>query len=359
MGLQDEIEEIKKEIRETPYNKATQHHIGKLKAKLARLKDELMEKKSGGGSGGGFAVKKTGDATVVMVGYPSVGKSTLLNELTNAQSEVASYEFTTLDVVPGIMEYKNLKIQLVDLPGIIQGAASGKGHGKKILSMARAADLVLIVLDARNTQVLEGIREELCEFGLRLDQEPPRVKIKKKEKGGIKVTSTVKQERLSEEEIKGIVREYGIHSGEVFLYENVDEDRFIDALHDNRVYLPSLAVVNKIDLADEEVDLDCEYINVSAKYQRNLDKLREKIYEKLDVIRVYLKPQRGEPDMEEPLVLDKGSTIKDLCRSLHKDFESRFRYAKVWGENVKYQGQRKGLDHQLSDEEIVSIIKDR
>ena len=88
MGLEDEIEEIEDEIANTPYNKSTEAHIGRLKAKLAEKKEELDKKQSSSGGGPGYAVEKHGDATVALVGFPSVGKSTLLNALTNADSEV-------------------------------------------------------------------------------------------------------------------------------------------------------------------------------------------------------------------------------------------------------------------------------
>ena len=103
-------------LRKRPYNKATSHHIGKLKAKLAKLKEESLQRSSGGTKGQGFHVKKSGDATVVLVGFPSVGKSTLLNNITNAESKVGAYQFTTLDIVPGVMEHKNAKIQVFDIP---------------------------------------------------------------------------------------------------------------------------------------------------------------------------------------------------------------------------------------------------
>ena len=112
---QDKIKELEEELRKTKYNKKTQHHIGKLKAKIARLKEDIEVKKKGKGKSEGYSVKKSGDATVIMIGFPSVGKSTILNALTNARSKVAAYDFTTLDVIPGLLEYKQAKIQLLEI----------------------------------------------------------------------------------------------------------------------------------------------------------------------------------------------------------------------------------------------------
>jgi ribosome-interacting GTPase 1 len=106
--------------------------LGLLKAKMAKLKRELIESsaKGGGGGGEGFDVSKSGDARVGLIGFPSVGKSTLLTKLTGTFSEAADYEFTTLTCIPGVYKYKGSNIQLLDLPGIIEGAKDGKGRGK-------------------------------------------------------------------------------------------------------------------------------------------------------------------------------------------------------------------------------------
>jgi len=145
--IEEQIKEIEAELARTQYNKKTQHHIGKLKAKLARLKDELEVRRSKGPKSEGYAVRKSGHATVALVGFPSVGKSTLLNMITNATSEVAPYQFTTLTVIPGLLEHRGAKIQFLDMPGLIKDASKGKGRGREVLSVVRSAGLILLMLD--------------------------------------------------------------------------------------------------------------------------------------------------------------------------------------------------------------------
>lgn len=131
MTLAQRIADVEAEMARTQKNKATEGHLGLLKAKMAKLKREIIEnstKSSGGGEG--FDVSKSGDARVGLIGFPSVGKSTLLTKLTGQYSEAADYEFTTLTCIPGVYQHKGCKIQLLDLPGIIEGAKDGKGRGK-------------------------------------------------------------------------------------------------------------------------------------------------------------------------------------------------------------------------------------
>ena len=361
MAAEEKIKEIEDEIRRTPYNKATQKHIGVLKAKLARLRDN-SDKRSGGRTGG-FAVKKSGDATVVFVGYPSVGKSTLLNKLTNAESLVAAYAFTTIDVVPGAMDYKGAKIQIFDLPGVITGAHTDRGRGKEVLAVARAADLIVIVLDVFSPYKYSQIVKELYGMGIRLNQHPPDVRIKKKSRGGIRISTTVKLE-LDDETIVGMLGEYGIFNADVLIRENVSIEQLIDVIRKNCVYVPSLVVLNKMDLVGKEylegIKKNMPFIiPISAREGENLEYLKEKIFSKLDIIRIYLKPQGGKAETKNPLIVSKDSNVSMVCSRLHKDFRKRFKYARVWGKSAKFGGQKVGLNHILEDGDVVSIIKKR
>ena len=156
MGILERIKEIETEMARTQKNKATNYHLGTLKAKIAKLRTQLLEPAvgSGGGPKAGFEVQKHGDGRIAIIGFPSVGKSTLLNKLCGTESECAAYEFTTLTCVPGMVEYNDAKIQLLDLPGIIEGAAHGRGRGRQVIATAKSADLIFIVLDATKVRFL-------------------------------------------------------------------------------------------------------------------------------------------------------------------------------------------------------------
>lgn len=361
MDIDEKITKIEDEIQKTPYNKNTSHHIGKLKAKISRLKEESLKRKSSGTKGKGFHIKKTGDSTVALVGFPSVGKSTLLNELTNAESKIGSYEFTTLDVIPGVMEYRNAQIQIFDIPGIISGASGGKGRGREILSVARSADLILIVLDVFNPQHLGIIIKELRNVGIRPNEMPPDVTVKGKKLGGVRLSSTTKLTKLDEDTIRSIINEYGMHNADVLVRDDVDMDQFIDVLESNRCYTPTLVILNKIDLVDDSYVAELrkklpKSIPISADKQKNITALKEEIFNNLDLIRIYLKPQGKKADMEDPLIIKKGATVREVCEKLHRDFVKNFRHSKIWGTSVKFGGQKTGFDHVLEDEDVLRLI---
>lgn len=360
MSREQKIKDLEAEIAKTQYNKATQHHIGLVKARIAKLKEEISQVKKGKGKTDGFVLKKSGDATVALLGFPSVGKSTLLNKLTNANSKVAAYEFTTLTVIPGLLEYRNAKIQIFDVPGIVEGAASGTGRGKEVLSAIKSADMIVMLLDINRLAHYDVILREVYETGIRLNKKKPDVRIKKVPKGGISVSSTVPLD-IERKTFEGIFKEFKINNANVLIRTPIDTNELIDCIEGNKKYMPGLLVINKIDTVDDDTleEVKKKFPNavyISADLEMNLEEAKEKIYEKLQLISIFLKEPGKEADMKEPLISTEGSTLHDLCNKLHKDFIRKFRFARIWGKSVRYDGQKiVSLDHQIKDGDIVEL----
>ena len=359
----EKIKVLEDEISKTKYNKKTQHAIGLMKAKLAMLK-EAAERRSAVGKAKGddrFTVRKTGDGAVVLLGFPSVGKSTLLNKLTNAKSDIAAYSFTTLSAVPGMMHHKHARIQIIDVPGVVSGAAAGRGRGKEVLGMLRNADLILILIDALFPQHHKALLQEIFDSGIRINQKKPDVRITKKERGGVGVGTTVKLTKIDKETIVDVAREMRISNADILIRDNINIDQLIDVIEGNRVYTKALTVVTKIDLVDDKMLREiCEEVKpdvvISAEKNQNIDELKEAIFNKMGFIRIFLKEVNKHADMEEPMIIFDGSTIKDICLKLHKDFVDKFRFARIWGKSAKFSGQDfRRLDKVLSDEDILEL----
>jgi len=301
---------------------------------------------------------------VALVGFPSVGKSSLISRLTDADSNIGDFAFTTLTCIPGLMEHRGAKIQILDLPGLIKGAAEGKGRGREILNVIRSTDMVLYVVDPFQKSHFEILDQELWKSGMRLNQQPPQVFITRTKRGGIIVRSTLEQTNLTEEEIRGIVRSFGIVSATVTLRTDVTDDHIVDTLAGSRIYSRAVVVVNKIDLATEK-DLgrtrsmlpeSWPILEVSAKTGEGIDGMKDFIFDNLHFMSIYLKPQGQEADLVEPLIVKDTSTVRDVCAKLHRDFVRKFRYARVKGPSAKFDWQRVGLDHVLKDDDLLTII---
>ena len=339
--------------------------MGLIKAKLAKLRRELIEPSGGGGGKGGegFDVAKSGDTRVGLVGFPSVGKSTLLTKLTGTFSEAASYEFTTLTAIPGTLHYRGARIQVVDLPGIIEGAKDGKGRGRQVISAARTCNIILVVLDVAKPATHKILIErELDGFGIRLNQEPPRIMFRKKDKGGINFQAFVPQTSLDAEAVAAICREYKIHNADVHLRCDATVDQLIDVVEGNRKYMPAIYVLNKIDqISIEELDIISRLphcVPISAQHGWNLDELIDQVWDECKMIRIYTKPKGQIPDYTAPVILHSHHpSVEDFCNRIHRTLIGSFKYAWVWGSSVKHQPQRVGKEHILADEDVVQIVK--
>ena len=364
--IQDQIKDIEKEIRETPYHKGTEHHIGKLRAKLARLKDREIESiiiKKGKG-GGGYSVKKQGEATIILIGPPSAGKSTLINKLTNAKSKIAPYAFTTVSVIPGMMKYNDTNIQVLDVPGLIEGAEEGKGRGKEVLSVARGADLVLLITDIERIYWLDRIQKILYKNGVRLNQIKPDVTIDKKLKGGLVVHTNIKQP-FNKEDVKEIASEFGIKNAEITIREPLTFERLADAFSRNRVYVPTIKVINKVDnivisnlhklLIKHQVDPN-GVIPISAERELNLNELKKLIWKKLNFIRIYLIRKDEEPHTNSPLIVKENTTLSQVAQNIGSEFAENKRKAIIWGPSAKFPGQEVSLQTQALHNMIIRFV---
>ena len=254
------------------------------------------------------------------------------------------------------------RVQILDVPGIVSGAASGKGRGKEVLTVIQNADLVLIVVDVNHPEHYPAILREVWESRIRLNKTKPQVWIKKKSQGGIQIGKTVEL-NVDDETIKKVMREFKLVNADVLIRSPIDIDDFIDCIEGNKKYVSALTCVSKVDLANasqvskvkKELNVD---IVVSAEDGLNINRLREMIFQKLDFIRVYMKEPRKEADMKEPMIIFRGATIRDVCLKTHKDFVKKFKFARVWGKSAKHPAQKVSLRHKLLDEDVLELHLD-
>ncbi|KAL6121183.1 hypothetical protein NUSPORA_01931 [Nucleospora cyclopteri] len=359
MGISDRIAEIELEMSRTQKNKATEHHLAGLKSKLAKLKSELTASNAKPSiAGQGWEVQKTGNARVCLVGFPSVGKSTFLSTITSTYSKQAEHEFTTVDCISGKFKYNGADIQVLDLPGIIEGAASNRGRGRQIISVAKTADLIVMMLDYRRRGDKEILMNELDKMGIKINKKRPDVTFSRSSQG-ININAITKLTKITPEIIKEVLKAYKIDNVNITIKDDITDEDLIDAISGSNAYIKCLFVYNKIDELSYEEFLNIDFTNsmpISCSKKWNIEELKKEIYKSLDFIRIYTKRKGEEPNFNEPLILKGSNSIKDLCFSLHKDFVINFKHAFVWGTSAKHSPQKVGFHHILEDEDVVQLF---
>ncbi|ADT83958.1 OBG GTPase family GTP-binding protein [Thermococcus barophilus] len=363
--IAEKIKALEKMYATVPKHKGTEKLRLQIKRRLAELRKEL-EKQQAQRKGGGysFSVKKEGAAQIVLAGLPNVGKSSLLRRLTGVDTDVADYPFTTVEPIPGMMKHNDVQIQLVEVPGLVEGASLGKGMGTQLLAVIRNADAIAIVIDLSQDPIrqMEIILKEFERAGIKINKRKPRIEIKKMPYGGIVING---QENIKGdiEEVMKMLREEKIHSAEITVKEPVTLEEFADALDESLVWRRAIIIANKGDAPGSRENYEKlvrEYGNrfkivpVSAKKGINIDVVKDALYELAGIIRVFTKSP-GEEPAYPPIALRKGATVLDVAKRIHKDFAKKFKYARVWGKSVKFPGQRVGADHVLEDGDIVEI----
>lgn len=196
--------------------------------------------------------------------------------------------------------------------------------GRQVIAVARTCSLIFLVLDVLKPLGDKRIIEkELEGFGIRLNQKPPNIYFKKKEKGGISMTNTVPLTHLDLDEVKAVLSEYKIHNADISFKCDATVDELIDVIEGNRVYMPCIYVLNKIDqISIEELDLVSKIphaVPICAHHEWNFDELLSKAWEYLDLARIYTKPKGQLPDYSSPVVLRRDTaTIEGFCNNIHK-----------------------------------------
>jgi ribosome-interacting GTPase 1 len=290
-----------------PKHKGTDKLRADLRKRLSKLKSAAQSPKKVSRQESAFRIDKEGAGQVAVVGPANVGKSALVAALTNATPEVADYPYTTWTPTPGMMPMENIQIQLIDTPPLNRDYVE-----PELIELIRRSDLILLVVD------LQGYPIQQLEDTIALLQE----------------------HRIMPHHLK----------------DRYTEQRLL-------TFLPLLVLVNKNDdqSTDEDFEVLCELFEeawpllpVSATTGRNLERLKQVVFERLEIIRVYSKPPGKEPDLNAPFVLKKGSTVEEFAGKVHQDFLEQLKSARVWGSGV-YDGQMVGRDHVLHDGDVVEL----
>jgi len=303
---EEKIAGLEEMLRVIPKHKGTEHLQADLRSRLSKLKQE--PKKKAGSKGLSHKIPKEGAGQVALVGGPNSGKSSLVAALTHANPEVAAYPLTTLKATPGMMPYEDVGFQLVDLPPLCHEHVE-----PWVYDLIRAADLAWLVVSVRAP--LQGL--ELTE------------------------------ELLS--------------SKAIGLYPAGSEAP--EAPRPGWTYKKTVLVVTGMDLPgadgdlealEELVDLPWPRAAVSTTTGSGMPELGATTFEALDIIRVYSKEPRKDPDMTRPFTLRRGSTVEDLAKAIHKEIAEEVKFARVWGPSA-FDGQSVQGHHVLAEGDVVEL----
>lgn len=297
--LREKLVYLQEMLAIIPKHKGTEKLQAELKTKISKMKDTISKQKKSGGTGGAwYQVEKQGAGQIVMVGLPNSGRSSLLNALTNAHVEVALYPFTTNLPQVGMMEYEDIKIQIVDTPPLYEESPPW------LFGLYRNGDILLIVLDAQ--------ADIHMDFDVVIDALNTRnIFIKDTDAGDLK---------------KAII-----------VLNKADKG--------NPDILDSFATRHKEKF---------QVVNVSPETGEGTEQLRKKIFTTLGIIRVYTKKIGHPIEKRDPVVLKIGTTVIDAAEHIHKDFRKNLKFARLWSD-TKYQGQRVEKNHVLVDGDILEF----
>lgn len=291
-----------------PKHKGTEKMQADLKRRLSKAREEAQKKGKAGARGNTYHVPREGAGQVVLLGPPNSGKSTLLAVLTNATPDITDYPFSTRKPLPGMMDFENVKVQLVDLPPIAPEWTEGW-----VYALIRNADLVLVIVDLASDEVFEQVEQ----IGRVLSTHK------------IRLTRRASGENPQEGEI----------AKRTLLVGNKED---VEGAKERGAFLTELHAA------------EFPVLTVSAASGNNLETLRRALYDGLGVLRVYTKSPGKKPELDAPFVLKQGATMLDVAEAVHKDIAAALKFARVWGGD-KFDGQRVTRDYVVQDGDVIEL----
>jgi ribosome-interacting GTPase 1 len=351
-----------------PKHKGTEKMCSQVKRQMAQLRGEIEEKKKAAKrrTAPSYFVEKAGAAQVVLVGPTNAGRSSLLKVITNASVEPAPWPFSTRVPTPGMLPYKDIQFQLVEAPPIVEGSSEGKSDGFQVLSVARNADGIIILVDLHDDPAgnLLMVIQELENSRVLTSEPQGEVQVTRRGHGSdIQFIWEGELDGCTTDEIIALLREYKIRSALVRIRGRVTLDIVEDAMFGNAVYRPTMVLANKSDLSLDPVVLESVKVSagsldvmvVSTLYPKGLkEDLGAKLFDLLEIVRVYTK-QPGKKAAIEPIVGRRRMSVGALAKMIHSDFFERFKYARIRGPSAKFDSERVGLDHILMDGDVVQF----
>ncbi len=374
-SIEEQIKGLREYIALVPKHKGTENLLYNLKKRLSKLQYEHEKKlekvkKGRSTSVSPFSIKKEGAGQFVIIGVSNSGKSSLLNALTNVETEIADYNFTTQLPVIGMMEYEDILIQLIELPAIFEHMNVKGGNGRQILSAIRNADAIIILVDLSIDPMaqMDLIISELESANIRLNIPKLPVTIKKTGQGGIVIVFQGK--RMGEDSRKEIVNlllDRKIHNAIVKIKDNCILSDVIDALNYNIENKRAIIVANKGDVEGSKEQYRAlvkpffkqfQILPISTLKGLGILNLKQEIYKGLDVIRVYTK-EPGKEHSPKPIVFPRGAVIEDVAKRLHDKFLKNFKFARISRQDPldkkTISKKQVGINYELQDRDIIQF----
>ncbi|PVX23176.1 MAG: GTP-binding protein [Candidatus Bathyarchaeum sp.] len=366
----EKIKKLQEFMSLFPKHKGTENLRAQVKRKISLLKKEIQEqkqKKTGVSTGPKVFVEKEGDAQIVILGPTNVGRSSLLSTLTNSKVAVLNYPYTTTEPTPGMFNYKDLQLQMVETPALMEGSSEGGAWGLQTLTSARNADGIVLMVDLSKDPVEQYslIGKELEKSKILTKKPKARIEIAKKHMGAkLKFIVLGKLIDCSVKDLTVLMKSYGIRDATIKIWGEATFDDVEEAIFEGKVYKPAIMLANKADhpLAAERLEQlkkvvgeDMKVVAVSCTTKVGLDALGSNIFEMLDIMRVYTKEPNKKDASMRPFTIKKGSTVFDLAKRIHTDFYKQFSYAKVWSKRLRFSPQKVGGSFTLADGDTVEL----